>query len=811
MNTAESRSRKVLMSWLLAGSAIGLATLAVPAVAQSQPASFSQGSMKLDRSIQGIERHFGVKLSFEREDVGDAQGRPVRDAATAIDAVIQATEGTGLSYEAGTDGTLRIFRRANSGAEILVIATRDEAETNLNVNSAASSTRTGKSLREQPRATTVVTAKLMEDQQVQSVQEALRNVSGTTATGNTQGMAAFTVRGYNADAIINGLRGSPGGAQPVAGLERIEVLKGPDVVLVGSDNLGGIVNIVTKRPSARRLLNVTAEYGSFDDKKITVDASNALNEARSFSARLVASAAGAERSYQGYSGREEYLVAPSVRYKTAASDFVIGMSSSDIFTPALAVTSIDQNVSDQQVIRAVRRTPLGNPDQGVGVGVTRGYFDFSQKVADWLTLVARGEHAKTTQDLGLYLPLFAVSPTSFLYLPNVQRTKTKNDAIDSYARLNFNTGQIENTLTVGANYSRATQLVLNPLDSAPFYAFDVVNGDAIDFFTGAPVTDFPPLPIAQDPSYSIPTSQTGIYIQDFVVVGPVTLVAAVRFNRYRTGISFVDPNFAQFNSVDHYKSTLPSFGAVLDVTPTFSLYANYQKGYQPGGTNFYPDSAVPGAYQGRLFPDSNTNSLEGGVKFDLLDRSLAVVAAIYRNRQSNLVDYASVPGAAFLVPGQQGTGFELDVTGQIMSGWFVAASFSRAKFEYLEPTPDLIEVVGQPKTKYSLFTGYEQPTGRWKGWGGSIGVFGNSRSFIYGGPIDPANGLAAYDGATYRPFVPGGRQVDANVYLTSGPARFTLGVKNLFDRINYNTTRVAEFIPISEPRTFRASLSFRFY
>lgn len=844
MFVASTLLKRSLVVSLSCGAAVGAIAASQPVQAQTQArresSSLTQGPEGLSRALQRIGRHFGVSITFDSADVGGSQSRVVRDAVNAYDAVVQATNGTGLSYERRPDGSLHVFRRENSGQDIIVTAVRDEAETNLSVNSAASSTRTGKSLRDQPRSTAVVGAKLIADQQVQSIQEALRNVSSTTASGGTQGIPTFTVRGYTATALTNGLNTASGSAQPVAGLERIEVLKGPDVVLAGADNLGGVVNVVTKRPTATPLLNVDLEYASFDDKKITIDASNALNPDRTVSARIVAEAAKAQRTYQGYDGREEYLLAPSLRFKNVNSDLIVGISASTVFSPIPSATIIDKNYTDREMIRAFRRMPLGPKRQGVRLGVTREYFDFTQRVTSWLTLVARGEHAFTTTDLALYLPGFAAQPAStnqYVYNGNAQQNRTSSNAVDSYARLNFATGFIKHTVSAGFNYSRQQQTIVYPVAALPLYQFNLVTGAATAFpppFN--PVTTFPKVPGSTVPNYLIPTRQSGFYIQDFLEIGPLKLIGAVRINKYQNGITFFDPAQVKYNTRANFSSTLPSFGVVYDLLDNVSLYANYQRGYSPGSTNTLRSSTVAGAYTGANFPDIKTRNIEGGLKIDAFNRRFSIVADYYQNRQSNLVDTSTVPGTAFLIPGQVGKGVELDVNGRIMPGWSLVGSVSHTKFSQSQATPLLQVVRAQPEDKYSLFTSYEPGAGPLKGFGVSAGIYGNSRSFTYAGAIDPNNTAASvanrgafYNGtrrangtlaqqaaaagtfAAFRPYVPASRQVDANMYYSIAGAKLTLGVKNLFDRRNYVPTLTSDFIPVANPRTYRATLSFRFY
>lgn len=825
-----NRSIRTIMLHSLLMSTVGAGTLmsAAPASAQEKTSTFSQGSMILPRALQSIGGAYGVTVEYDPVALENITARPVRNATSAIDAVRQAAMITGISVTQDASGNIVVKRAEDSGDDIIVTAIRDEAETNLNVSSAATSTRTGKTLREQPRSTAVVTGKLIADQQAQTIQEALRNVSGVSASAGTQGLPNFGVRGFSASTLTNGLNGSSGGLQPVAGLERVEVLKGPDAVLAGAGNLGGVVNIVTKRPIAQPLLNLSVEFGSFEDKKVVIDASNALNLDRTFSARIVAQAAKAERNYQGYDGREEYLFAPSLRYKTATSDFVIGISTSDVFSPINPTTSINRNFTDRNVLYPQLRTPFITPNQGIRLGVTREYFDVTQKITDWVTLVARGEHALSVTTIRGFLPAGALTTSfdtepatenSLTYRSNISGRRTPSNAFDAYARLNFATGPVKHTLSVGANYSWRSATTLYAEDPSRYYQVNQLTGavSTFEFFQPlVPATNIQPLGFPTQPDFYSTDEQTGIYLQDFVEFGPLKLIGAVRINKYRVATGYFDPGSVQYNETLRYSSTLPSFGAVYDISNNISVFANYQRGYLPGGSNFDAGSTVVGAFTGLILPDIKSRNIEGGVKVDLFNRRLSVVASYFDNLQSNSVDSQTIPGATFLIDGQRSRGFEFDVNGRILPGWNVSASFSHTQFKYAKPTVVFQAVTSEPETHYSLFTSYEPTSGSLQGFGASAGIYGSSSSFVYSGEIQP--GVGAFDNganspafATFRPFVPGTRQVDANLYFKLGGARLNLGVKNLFNRRNYSPAPTYDFIPLADPRTFRATLTYSFY
>src|SRR5690606_35803339 len=71
--------------------------------------------------------------------------------------------------------------------------------------------------------------------------------------------------------------------------ERIEVIKGPSSMLYGQSSVGGLLNLVSKRPQAEQKSELQLQYGSFDRKQIAFDSTGPLDEDGSWLYRVVAS------------------------------------------------------------------------------------------------------------------------------------------------------------------------------------------------------------------------------------------------------------------------------------------------------------------------------------------------------------------------------------------------------------------------------------------------------------------------------------------------------------------------------------------
>ncbi len=124
----------------------------------------------------------------------------------------------------------------------------------------------------------VISAEDMEKSQTVFIQDILQNIPGLTLNQNGAfgGVSSLRIRGAGTDQtviLIDGVQindvSTPGGGFNFAnldpnGIERIEVLRGPQSILYGSDAIGGVVNIITPSGSEGLAGSLFAEGGSFD-------------------------------------------------------------------------------------------------------------------------------------------------------------------------------------------------------------------------------------------------------------------------------------------------------------------------------------------------------------------------------------------------------------------------------------------------------------------------------------------------------------------------------------------------------------------
>lgn len=138
-----------------------------------------------------------------------------------------------------------------------------------------SANRSAQPAAEVAQSVTVITLNDINTRQSVGVSDLLRSVPGVTVSSNG-GLGTTTsvnIRGAESDqtvALIDGVKindpSSPGGGFNFGNLltgtiERIEVVRGSQSVLWGSQAIGGVVNIVTRAPTEKLAANASAEYG----------------------------------------------------------------------------------------------------------------------------------------------------------------------------------------------------------------------------------------------------------------------------------------------------------------------------------------------------------------------------------------------------------------------------------------------------------------------------------------------------------------------------------------------------------------------
>lgn len=258
--------------------AAGVAPMAHAQTAQPAAVrSIAIASQPLGQALNELARQAHLQLSFAAAAVAGKTAPAVSGQFTPQQALDRLLAGSGL--EGSVTGSSALVRPPGSGAGNPTLATVQvtaAATSSLAPLYAGGQTATGsqvgllggKDLLETPFSTTAYTAQLIEDQQAQNIGDVLANdpsVRNTYARG--AGRDEFNIRGFtlfNYDVSFNGLYGvSPRNASSLIGVERVEVLRGPNALLNGiapGGSIGGAINLVPKRAGPDPLNRFTLSY-----------------------------------------------------------------------------------------------------------------------------------------------------------------------------------------------------------------------------------------------------------------------------------------------------------------------------------------------------------------------------------------------------------------------------------------------------------------------------------------------------------------------------------------------------------------------
>ncbi len=510
-----------------------------------------------------------------------------------------------------------------------------------------------------PFSATQYTSKLIEEQQAQNIGDVLVNdptVRNTYSRG--AGRDEFNIRGFtlfNYDVSFNGLYGvSPRNASSLIGVERVEVLRGPNALLNGMapyGSVGGSINLVPKRAGADPLNRFTVSYIGDSQFGAHADLSRRYGDNQEWGVRLNVAGSGGDLPMDG--AREDLgAVALGLDYQSER-------------------LRVEGDLNYQNRTTDARSGLLFAPSPGVDIGrapdARRNFFPSWTywKTKEWSGAL-RAEY-DVTPDWTVYGAVgarkhdFESLQTSWLML---------NEAGDIGAvPARLNESLTSKTGEVGLRGRFQT----GPLKHEPALSASVLD---IDYSSarirsgtvfsniyrpaGLPKPDIArpsDLPRTSDSRlYSIALADTISLAQD-----RVQFIAGVRHQRVES--ANFDAATGRRTS-DYDKSAVtPAFALTVKPTESLSLYGNYIEGLSQGGTA--PEGAVNA---GEVFAPEISKQFELGAKYDF-GQFAATVSAFQIERPSSYLDPATLRyvsngqqrnrGLEFLVQGEPAHGVRL--------------------------------------------------------------------------------------------------------------------------------------------------------
>lgn len=264
----------------------------------------------LDKALNSLAHQTGERIIFSTALTEQKQASALKGDYTLRQALEKLLAGSGLALKPMSGGGYTLVKppapvhdseaEPAQLSEVNVAGSVEQERANGRVKGyvarrSITATKTDTDILEAPQSVSVITRDQMTMQAVQSVGEALRYSAGIVAESNgpdpradTIGMRGFSIgRDQFRDGLRNYAFNNQGGTvvEPF-GLERVEVLRGPSSILYGQGAPGGLVNLVSKRPTDAPLHEVGILLGQYDRKQGHLDISDLLTDDGVWSYRL---------------------------------------------------------------------------------------------------------------------------------------------------------------------------------------------------------------------------------------------------------------------------------------------------------------------------------------------------------------------------------------------------------------------------------------------------------------------------------------------------------------------------------------------
>jgi len=653
----------------------------------------------------------------------------------------------------------------------------------------STATKTDTPIIETPQPITVITDDLFLAQGAISIGDTLNYVSGVTANpyGPDSRVDGAFVRGINALQFRDGMRDiysyyASIRADPY-NFDQVELVRGPASVLFGQGALGGIINLVSKRPEFEASGEVSLRYGSFDRKEALVDVTGPLGD--TVAARIVARVRDAD-TQTDYVPDDRVMVSPSITFKPSPdTDFTL-----------IGLYQEDDSGSTSQFLPLVG-TILPNPNGQLPNSLFVGKPGWDRYDGRLLQATALFQHRfGETAKLNLKARYIDSDLTYFTHYPN-NYSNPANPFLDADQRIiglyvdgsiarmevfstdnnvqfNFNTGSnVEHTLLAGVDFSFNS---VHKTGGSGFEAIDIYDIDYAslsDYGGGLPTQTYVSEDVDQD--------QLGIYVQNQMrFYDRVSIVLGARR----------DWTSAQSMGGATREDAATTFraGIIAEVVEGVSPFFSYTESFEPiAGT----------ASDGSAFIPKSGRQFEAGIKFHPADNILMTVTG-YHIKESNRPvsdDSTADPFDQIQIGSMTSKGIEFEGNVSLPGEFTVIANASYNEAE-VEGTGQQLDNV--PKFNASLWTtkGFALGNDTTLLLGGGVRHVGKNRSF---GPAFP-------DGIVTPSFT----LVDALAEITYDHWSFAVNATNLFDKRYYSACLARGDCFVGSERNIMGTVSYRF-
>ncbi len=673
-----------------------------------------------------------------------------------------------------------------------------------------------------PQSTGTVNSRVIEDQQINRLGDAVKNVSGVSLTQTRGGVGeTFSARGYSIG--ITGASGSifkdgvltnTAGFPEASTLESVEILKGSAALLYGNVSGGLIINMVTKKPKFDYGGEVSMRYGSYNMFKPSFDVYGPVSENTAF--RLIGVYEN-DGSYRNHVYTIRKYVNPSLLFNLGKKTTLLveGDYLRESLTPDFGIGSLNNGraiptmVARSQYINT--SWAYSHMNQFSGMATLNHQFN-----DNWhLNAIISGQGT----DIDSYqasLPN-TVSATGE-WSRGLARANTVENDYTGQVNLTgkFTTGTVSHQVLIGTDATKVLNITngysINGKNIST-YVYDKIN--TIDLTKYTQRTD---IPNALDTSRTTaPVYRLGAYAQDLVsITNKIKVLAGIRWSwqqTYQTNIQYLlTQTSAGGTAITRYdRAFTPKVAFIYEPTTNNSFYLSYSN-------NFMVNSGTD-VNTGQGLKPSLVNQYEAGSKNELFDGKIIANVSVYRIINSNLAVVAPFKADGTInsdntikqLDGETTSdGVDVDITGHLSKNFYFITGYSYNNARYTKTTglkgsPLLGErlVISPVSTaNATLFYTFTNP--------GLKGFKVGATAFYTGNRMAGYNNTVGQAQA-YSRLVPvsGFTTLDLSAGYTYKKISLLASVTNVTNTLNYLIHDNYSITPIA-PRQFLTTLAYHF-
>lgn len=655
-------------------------------------------------SLTEVLGHFasaaGAAISFDARQTDGFSSSGLKGTFGVIEGFSRILAGSGLQAQAQSNGTYVLREVPSAGSAMELGATNITGQVLGATTENSGSYTTGAvtigkgehSLKETPQSVTVMTRKMMDDQNLYTIDQVMEKTPGITVYDSTMAGKYFYSRGFRMSGQYqyDGVPLDMGNlyvqadsfSSDMAYYDRVEVLRGAAGMMKGSGGTAGGVNFVRKRGLAAAHTDITLSGGSWDNYRGQLDTGGPLNASGTLRGRAVI----AEQSRHYFvddANRKDQVYYGALDFDLNADTTLgLGVAYEDVdANPCWGGLPRYRDRSDLKLSRSTCLDPSWNTWRSQRTTV---FSDVSHQLnEDWKLKVA-SVYTKNTQDIKYAFASGAVTPGTNTtgMLGSMYDYDQVDYGLDAYVDGTFDAFGQQHELVLGMNASRSNKDDFYSVAFLP-QRQNVFNPDK-----------FIPEP---DDSYFIDnssrggpvkskTTQKGLYSTlRLKLADPLTLVVGGRVSWYTstTDSDFINTGTSEHSSTRETGQVTPFAGVLLDLNENLTAYASYSDIFTPQGNYRSEDGSALKPLVGQ--------SYELGIKGAWLEGRLNGAFNLFRTIQKDQAqtDYnSSCPssdGYCYVNAGRvRAQGFEAELSGEIIERLQLLAGYTYTQTKTLD-------------------------------------------------------------------------------------------------------------------------------